>query len=312
MQHYNKSFYLLLCLILQVSCASNSSLKRGHTGHNSVQAFSFSRHQETQLPQFNKEPIALCGQGKFSEAYAILNQKTNLSAAEFNGLGVCGLLEKKPELAFYYLRRGMNLVEKKHDPHLKAMLLNNLGLLFLAQGRAQDAYEYFENSYKEMSNPVAAINISGLAVEFAHFKHALSYLSMLDQKDQEVLALKVRAHIGLGQIQQGLNLFKNLHVSYQEREDVAFTVAAVLKEKGEAQKALELMEKRRPLAFNHNDKRADKLLGQLESMIEQLAAVEEAKLDLAKERQPAQTTTAKQVRNDESLAQKRAPKTRER
>jgi tetratricopeptide (TPR) repeat protein len=210
-------------------------------------------------------------------------------------------------MAFFHFRRGLSLLGKNPDDQaLAAMLHNNLGLLYLAQGMRQEAYESFVASIKQHKNPIAALNAAALAVEFALYKSALDHLSFVPANDSEGQAIRLRAHRGMGQIAPALALYSKLPPTLQKREDVAYTVALIYMQQHQYDNALKTLEGYRPFSVKILGQKTEKLLAQ----IEQLNDESKEKADAAA---PARATASGdgRVREHENLAQRRAPKTRD-
>lgn len=74
---------------------------------------------------------------------------------ESYSLGAVGrmyLLDKKPDSAFYYFQRGMNIAESTNDNILQGLLKQNIGVAYQENGQYAEAEKYFRQSHQHQSD----------------------------------------------------------------------------------------------------------------------------------------------------------------
>lgn len=115
-------------------------------------------------------------------------------------------------MAMNYYMRGMEIAEKYNCFQQKAMLLNNIGVIYFGVGDYDRAYDYFEkssqinlqNSDKKVKNRELFINYNNISEVFLKkddYEKAMDYslkaLQFLDEKEDASLYYMMHSNIGM-------------------------------------------------------------------------------------------------------------------
>ena len=189
-------------------------------------------------------------------------------------MGNCLTWHGELKEARFFLGMAYDLSKSKEE---KAVVKNNLGVIYQRLGRVSLAYDSFKESHSLAPQFVSpAFNLAQLYVEQNLNQEALKILNQnpfKDSKDAEILHLKALAHVQLKNYKDAGAYIVQIPAKFNTREDFALTMAQWHLYSGRPQEALELVK-------NHNSTGL-KIPGQLAERIrrqaEQLVAIAEKK-----------------------------------
>ena len=196
---------------------------------------------------------------KFKDTYA---QKRNDSY--WLDIGTCYFLNDEYEKAEFYYRQALS--ESKNNS-LKAVILNNLGLVYVNFGLWDKAHDLFNQSISlETSFRVPRFNLALLYLQFGLFDKTISLLSSNSFQglhDVDIYLNLASAYLFKGDFVKADEFFKLIPRESFKREDVAAVYSLLLFEKGntlEAAKVLDQREKSNAASFNLMTKKIEKLI----------------------------------------------------
>lgn len=201
-------------------------------------------------------------------------EKEAKSARYWNWVGNCLTWHGELKEARFFLGMALDLSKTNEE---KAMVKNNLGVVYQRQGRVSLAYDSFKESHKLAPQFVSpAFNLAQLYLEQNLNQEALKLLNVApfkDSKDAEVLHLKALAYVQLKNYKEAGAFIVQIPTKFHAREDFALTMAQWHLYSGRPQEALALVKNLKSTGL--------KVPGQLSERIrrqaEQLVAMSEKK-----------------------------------
>jgi tetratricopeptide (TPR) repeat protein len=196
------------------------------------------------------------------------------SARYWNWVGNCLTWHGELKEARFFLGMALDLSKSNEE---KAMVKNNLGVVYQRLGRVSLAYDSFKESHKMAPQFVSpAFNLAQLYLEQNLNQEALKILNnapFKDAKDAEVVHLKALAYVQLKNLKDAGVHLSQIPSKFHTREDFALTIGQWHLLSGRPQEALSLVKNLKSTGL--------KIPGQLSERIrrqaEQLVAMSEKK-----------------------------------
>jgi len=263
-----RSICLFTTMLIFVSC-SGKHIKREikDPAWDSFSAESFIRMDDKRLKRaLSFKENAGCYQGeiektlnKFKDAYT---QQRNDSY--WTDIGTCYFLNGEYEKAEFFYRQALS--ESKNNS-IKAMNLNNLGLVYVNFGLWEKAHDFFNQAIAlESSFRVPRFNLALLYLQFGLYDKTISILSSNSFQglhDVDIYLNLASAYLFKGDLIKADEFFKLIPRESFKREDVAAVYSLLLVEKGnivEAAKILDQREKSNAVSFHLMTKKIEKLI----------------------------------------------------
>ncbi len=201
-------------------------------------------------------------------------EKEAKSARYWNWVGNCLTWHGELKEARFFLGMAFDLSISNEE---KAMVKNNLGVVYQRLGRVSLAYDSFKESHRMAPQFVSpAFNLAQLYIEQNLNQEALKILNLApfkDSKDAEVLHLKALAYVQLKNFKEAGAYLVLISPKFHAREDFALTMAQWHLYSGRPQEALSMVKNLNSTGL--------KIPGQLSERIrrqaEQLVAMSEKK-----------------------------------
>jgi len=169
-------------------------------------------------------------------------EKEAKSARYWNWVGNCLTWHGELKEARFFLGMALDLAKSNDE---KAMIKNNLGVVYQRLGRVSLAYDSFKESHKMAPQFVSpAFNLAQLYLEQNLNQEALKILNnspFKDAKDAEVLHLKALAYVQLKNYKEAGAYIVQIPSKFSTREDFALTMAQWHLYSGRPQEALALV-----------------------------------------------------------------------
>ncbi len=196
---------------------------------------------------------------KFKAAYA--QQRSDSYWAD---IGTCYFLNGEYEKAEFFYRQALS--ESKNST-IKAVTLNNLGLVYVNFGLWEKAHDFFNQSISsESSFRVPRFNLALLYLQFGLYDKTISILSsnyFQGLHDVDIYLNLASAYLFKGDLVKADEFLKLIPPESFKREDVAAVYSLFLVEKGntlEAAKVLDQREKSNAVSFHLMTKKIEKLI----------------------------------------------------
>ncbi len=227
-----KVLNLLLITFTLYSCASfNNPRQIKEEQLDGLKFESLKRYDEARLnsPAQGKDPLSLCHQGDFDEAYEKFKAKLDKNLNNYvywNKISTCYILQKKYTQAKKFLDLAMSTAKTNTQ---KSVIINNFGVIQMENQNFHEAKGYFKKSIaldKKALTP--RYNLSQIYLRFGLYKNASEEIDLLLKKNtKDVDFLNAKAHLELMQnnYKAALVYFHKIPKSYRGRDDIATNMA---------------------------------------------------------------------------------------
>lgn len=248
--------YLLLPLAILVGCAT--------PGHQSLIV-------DNQSNLFNGESLLrISGQDSsncYKEDLSAFTQqaRTNYakgakSAQYWSEIGNCMAWHAELRESRFFLGLAQDLAKTNTE---KAMVKNNIAVVYLRQGRISRAYDLLKEAHDLAPKFVTpSFNLAQLYISQNINKNALKILEQppfSTSNDAEVLHLRGLAHLQLIQIKQAGMFLSKIPSQFHKRADIALTIAQWHVLEGRPDEALNFLENRQQGISASSDKLAERV-----------------------------------------------------
>lgn len=170
--------------------------------------------------------------------------------------------------ARFFLGMAYDLAKTNNE---KAMVKNNLGVVYQRLGRVSLAYDSFKEAHKLAPQFVSpAFNLAQLYLEQNLNQDALKILnapSFKDSKDAEVLHLKALAYVQLKNYKEAGAYVVQIPTKFYSREDFALTMAQWHLYSGRPQEAIELVKNLKSTGLKIPGQLAERIRRQAEQLV---------------------------------------------
>jgi tetratricopeptide (TPR) repeat protein len=233
-----------------ISCASQKTFEsqnRQETEADAMADESYLRWGKDKLIALN-QPLANCYQGRADETLDLYKKEyLEKSKTPFYWLHIGNCFYNKGawlKAEFFYR---MTLEESK-SPTIRAIALNNLGLIQFKFQQWEKGKEYLWESVRLSAKfKVPRYNLSQLYLQFGHYDRAIDLLNdqaFKGHKDIDVYFSLANAHLYKGDISKAGSYFEQIPQNKFLREDMAATYALYLIRKGDYKGASDVMSDR--------------------------------------------------------------------
>lgn len=219
-------------LILLTSCASyNNPREIKEANFDGLKFESLNRYDQERLAKFRSQnqPLSLCHRGEFEKAMNLYkdNLDNQLNNYQYwNEISTCYILEKKYTQAKLFLDLALS---RTKSPQEKAIVLNNLGVIYMENDNYPEAKEYFKQSIKlEQKYLTPKYNIAQIYIKYGLYNKAQEIIDkLLTLTPNDVDFLNSKAHIELMQQRHksALVYFNRIPATYRSRDDIATNLA---------------------------------------------------------------------------------------
>jgi tetratricopeptide (TPR) repeat protein len=263
-----KLIILFIFMVIIVSC-SGQHIKREikDPSWDSFSSESFMRMDDKRLKRaLSLKENAGCYQGEIEKTLyklkdAYIQQRSD---SYWLDIGTCYFLDSEYEKAEFFYRQALS--ESKTNS-LKAVILNNLGLVYVNFGLWEKAHDFFNQSISlESSFRVPRFNLALLYLQFGLYDKTISILSSNSFQglhDVDIYLNLASAYLFKGDFVKADEFFKLIPRESFKREDVAAVYSLLLLEKGnmlEAAKVLDQREESNAASFHLMAKKIEKLI----------------------------------------------------
>lgn len=246
-----KTFAIISALLILASCSSSRIDRRiDDVAWDSLADESFLRWGEERLKSAEAKglPVIQCYQGNAKEQ--LLQYKKELVAKEktpyyWIHIGNCYFVQEAWQKAEFFYRMAM---DQHKSPEMKAIVLNNLGLISFKYEQWEKGKTYLEQAIALAPRyKVPRYNISQLFLQFGLYDKAIEVLSdraFSGHKDIDVYFSLANAYLYRGELNRAGQYFRLIPKENFKREDIAATYSLYLIKVGNIQEASEIMKER--------------------------------------------------------------------
>lgn len=206
----------------------------------------FGKKQLTESAQSTdplRRGVGYCYAGKTSSGLAILDSvyaQYQNHPTYWNQIGICFLLKKDYRKAILYFNKSLEFKDR-YSP-----ALNNLGVIYLHQGRDQKALVAFQKAVYRNKGRTPLLNLANLYLKYSHASDALEiYQQLLKDSplDHELLNGAATAHLFLKQYPSAISYYKRIPKNLLERSSISINYALALHLSSDSKMAKEVFEK---------------------------------------------------------------------
>lgn len=246
-----KTLLLAATLIVLASCSSSRIDRRiDDVAWDSLADESFLRWGETRLKSAEAKglPVVQCYQGNAKET--LVQYKKEFVTKEKSPyywihIGNCYFVQEAWQKAEFFYRMAM---DEHKSPEMKALVLNNLGLISFKYEQWEKGKTYLEQAIALAPRyKVPRYNISQLYLQFGLYDRAIDVLSdkaFTGHKDIDVFFSLANAYLYRGELSRAAQYFRMIPSENFKREDIAATYSLYLIKIGKIQEASVIMKER--------------------------------------------------------------------
>lgn len=242
-----KTALVIFVLSFLASCSSSRiERKIDDKSWDALASETYLRWGDERLESSSDE-VVKCYQGKAADTLDYY-RKNYLAQSEspyyWLHVGNCFFVEKSWSKAEFFYRLALD----SERPAVKAIALNNLGLLSFKYEQWEQGRDYLEKSLKlGPSLKVPRFNLSQLFLQFGYFDKAIETLeheSLRGHKDVDFYFSLGTAYLFKNNLESAEKYFRLIPEQFLAREDIAATLALLQIKKGDFEMAKETLTRR--------------------------------------------------------------------
>ncbi len=246
-----KTIFIISLLIVLASCSSKrADRKINDSSWDTLASESYLRWGDTRLQKNARQDhlVVRCYQGKVKEALDLYKKDFIAKSQHSNyflDIGNCYFIEENYSKAEFFYRMTLN---ESRIAQMKAVALNNLGLISLQYGNWDKGMEFLKDSMAQGPlYKVPHFNLSQIYLQFGRYDEAIAVLNgpvFKGHKDVDVYFSLANAWLFKGDLKKSEEYFKMIPVDHFKREDIAATYALFLMKSGKMSEAKDVMDER--------------------------------------------------------------------